>query len=285
MSMKKRAEQMDNFRDNPDVPIFLLNKQCGSVGINLTVASHIMILETSWNPVWEDQAISRAHRLGQKGPITVLRYICKGAGLPARFFGQLSLSKHAHSGLILRCMTCKLLSVGTLLTPYRHLHCSTGGRNDRSSCCRGHSHPAQLTPSRSDEHCSYPTILVLLCTFARSGPRPCSSLAAPPPRCEFCHRVVMHPCSQSVAWAIHELLGSTHVDTVESRLRDLVKLAHDSDDGKEDQLVSAVECKDTFASDEKALNETVTKIFKEQEIALLIGDLDELGTDDESDED
>lgn len=85
MNMKKRAEQMDNFRDNPDVPIFLLNKQCGSVGINLTVASHIMILETSWNPVWEDQAISRAHRLGQRGLITVLRYICQGAAPTCTF--------------------------------------------------------------------------------------------------------------------------------------------------------------------------------------------------------
>jgi hypothetical protein len=79
MSMKRRAEALECFRNNEDVPVFLLNKQCGAMGVNLTVATHVLILEASWNPVWEEQAISRAHRLGQKGPIQVIRYIGKGA--------------------------------------------------------------------------------------------------------------------------------------------------------------------------------------------------------------
>ena len=64
---------------NPEVPVFLLSKASGSVGLNLTVATHIMLLESDWNSLTEDQAISRAHRLGCTGPITVVRYICQSA--------------------------------------------------------------------------------------------------------------------------------------------------------------------------------------------------------------
>jgi SNF2 family DNA or RNA helicase len=76
--MKKRAEAMEDFRDNDDVPVFLLQKNLGATGINLTVATHVLILEASWNPVFEEQAICRAHRMGQKGPIRVIRYLANG---------------------------------------------------------------------------------------------------------------------------------------------------------------------------------------------------------------
>lgn len=112
LSLKKRMDALDAFKEDENVPVFLLNKQCGAVGLNLTIATHIMILEcvvtaphswfspaqlvlidtssfifntdvllcrSSWNPVWEEQAISRAHRMGQKGPIKVIRYLAEGA--------------------------------------------------------------------------------------------------------------------------------------------------------------------------------------------------------------
>ena len=78
-SAKKVREETSKFMDNPAVPVFLLSKASGSVGLNLTVATHILLLESDWNSLTEDQAISRAHRLGCSGPITVLRYICKSA--------------------------------------------------------------------------------------------------------------------------------------------------------------------------------------------------------------
>jgi SNF2 family DNA or RNA helicase len=83
MSMRRRAEALEDFKTNDDVPVFLLNKQCGAVGLNLTVATHVLIVEPSWNPVWEDQAVSRAHRLGQTGPIEIRRYCLKGARVSA----------------------------------------------------------------------------------------------------------------------------------------------------------------------------------------------------------
>ena len=78
MSLKKRAEALESFQTDAEMQVFFLTKACGAMGVNLTAASHIFILEPSWNPVWEKQAICRAHRLGQKGPITIKRYFCKG---------------------------------------------------------------------------------------------------------------------------------------------------------------------------------------------------------------
>lgn len=59
------------------------NKALGATGINLTVANHVLILEPSWNPVFEEQAISRVHRLGQTSPIKVVRYVANSAPPPS----------------------------------------------------------------------------------------------------------------------------------------------------------------------------------------------------------
>lgn len=45
MSLRRRMEALDAFKEDEHVPVFLLNKQCGAVGLNLTIATHIMILE------------------------------------------------------------------------------------------------------------------------------------------------------------------------------------------------------------------------------------------------
>ena len=73
-------------------------------------------------------------------------------------------------------------------------------------------------------------------------------------------------------------------DTVESRLRDLMVAAAEEDDGKQGQLAQSVNEKDPFASDAKALNETVVKLFSANELARLIGNLDELQGEEESDD-
>jgi SNF2 family DNA or RNA helicase len=76
--MARRDDQLESFKHDANMPVFLLNKGCGAVGLNLTCATHVLILEAGWNPVWESQAISRAHRLGHTGPLTVKRYVVAG---------------------------------------------------------------------------------------------------------------------------------------------------------------------------------------------------------------
>jgi hypothetical protein len=65
-------------------------------------------------------------------------------------------------------------------------------------------------------------------------------------------------------------------DSVESRLRDLMLAAHEHGAGAEDELTQAVQSKDSFASDEVALNETVVRLFNQCDVATLIGNVDEI---------
>jgi SNF2 family DNA or RNA helicase len=50
----------------------------GSVGLNLQVANYVFLFDRWWNPAVEDQAINRAHRIGQTAPVTVTRFITPG---------------------------------------------------------------------------------------------------------------------------------------------------------------------------------------------------------------
>jgi superfamily II DNA or RNA helicase len=72
-----RRAAIDEFQKNADVPLFLLSLKAGGVGLNLTAADYCIILDPWWNPAVEDQAIARAHRMGQTRPVMVYKYIVK----------------------------------------------------------------------------------------------------------------------------------------------------------------------------------------------------------------
>lgn len=65
------------FQSNPDVQVFLSSIKAGGVGLNLTAADYVLLLDDWWNPAVEAQAFSRAHRIGQKRTVEVMRLICK----------------------------------------------------------------------------------------------------------------------------------------------------------------------------------------------------------------
>jgi len=75
-NIKKRQEQVDQFQDLK-TPVFLISLKAGGVGLNLTAASYVFIMDPWWNPAVETQAIDRAHRIGQKNTLTVYRPIIK----------------------------------------------------------------------------------------------------------------------------------------------------------------------------------------------------------------
>ncbi len=70
-----RREVVDRFQTDPDIKVFLISIKAGGVGLNLTAADYIFILDPWWNPAVENQAISRAHRIGQDKNIFVYRFI------------------------------------------------------------------------------------------------------------------------------------------------------------------------------------------------------------------
>ena len=75
-TIKKRQEQVDIFQRG-ERQIFLISLKAGGVGLNLATASYVFVMDPWWNPSVEQQAIDRAHRIGQKNALTVYRPIIK----------------------------------------------------------------------------------------------------------------------------------------------------------------------------------------------------------------
>lgn len=74
-SMKpcERDEAVKAFMEKPDVQVMLVSLTAGNSGLNLTRASKVIMTEPFWNPYVEDQAVDRAHRIGQENEVTVHR--------------------------------------------------------------------------------------------------------------------------------------------------------------------------------------------------------------------
>lgn len=69
-----RQAEIDRFREGDD-PAFFVSLKAGGVGLNLVEADYVVLLDPWWNPAVEDQAIDRAHRIGQTRPVIVYRLV------------------------------------------------------------------------------------------------------------------------------------------------------------------------------------------------------------------
>jgi SNF2 family DNA or RNA helicase len=78
MPQPVREANISQFRSKRNVRVFLVSMKAGGVGLNLTAAEQVFLLDPWWNPAAEDQAIDRVHRLGQLHPVTVVRYVVRG---------------------------------------------------------------------------------------------------------------------------------------------------------------------------------------------------------------
>ena len=74
-STKDRKEQVERFQKEDNCPVFLLSLKAGGVGLNLTRASYVFLLDPWWNPAAEAQAFDRAHRIGQRNKVFVYKFI------------------------------------------------------------------------------------------------------------------------------------------------------------------------------------------------------------------
>ncbi len=74
----ERTPILDRFKSDPDAHVILMSYGTGSVGLNLQFCNYVFLFDRWWNPAVEDQAINRAHRLGQKHPVTVTRFLSGG---------------------------------------------------------------------------------------------------------------------------------------------------------------------------------------------------------------
>ncbi len=74
---KNRKARVESFQNNPEVRVFLISIMAGGLGVNLTAADYVYILDPWWNPAVEQQAIDRTHRIGQDKKIFAYKMICK----------------------------------------------------------------------------------------------------------------------------------------------------------------------------------------------------------------
>lgn len=74
--MPERRETVRRFQDG-ERRLFLASLKAGGIGLNLTAANYVILLDPWWNPAIESQAADRAHRIGQKRCVSVIRLICR----------------------------------------------------------------------------------------------------------------------------------------------------------------------------------------------------------------
>ncbi|MFW5761447.1 MAG: SNF2-related protein [Cyclobacteriaceae bacterium] len=76
-STKDRQGAIERFQNDPSVSTFLISLKAGGLGLNLTKADYVFLLDPWWNPAVESQAIDRAHRIGQKNTVFTYKFISK----------------------------------------------------------------------------------------------------------------------------------------------------------------------------------------------------------------
>lgn len=79
MSQKERAKVLTEFAERPKFTILLLSLRAGGVGLNLTCAKRVFMMDPWWSFAVEAQAIDRVHRMGQTEPVDVVRFVVEGS--------------------------------------------------------------------------------------------------------------------------------------------------------------------------------------------------------------
>jgi non-specific serine/threonine protein kinase len=72
-----RAGRVRSFQENEQCRVFLISLKAGGVGLNLTSADYVYLIDPWWNPAVEQQAIDRTHRIGQTQKVFAYKMICK----------------------------------------------------------------------------------------------------------------------------------------------------------------------------------------------------------------
>lgn len=75
---RDREAAVNRFQEDPGCPLFLISLKAGGVGLNLTAADYVILLDPWWNPAIEAQAIDRAHRIGQQKQVFAYRIVAQG---------------------------------------------------------------------------------------------------------------------------------------------------------------------------------------------------------------
>lgn len=77
VSAEARKRSVAAFQEDASIRVFLISLKAGGVGLTLTAADYVYLVDPWWNPAAEQQAIDRSHRIGQTNKVFAYRMICK----------------------------------------------------------------------------------------------------------------------------------------------------------------------------------------------------------------
>ncbi|CAN6251747.1 unnamed protein product [Urochloa humidicola] len=78
LNLQQREKVIKEFSEDRGILVLLMSLKAGGVGINLTAASNVFVMDPWWNPAVEEQAVMRIHRIGQTKTVSIKRFIVKG---------------------------------------------------------------------------------------------------------------------------------------------------------------------------------------------------------------
>ncbi|KAF2876065.1 P-loop containing nucleoside triphosphate hydrolase protein [Massariosphaeria phaeospora] len=78
MTYEDRAKVVADFNSDPEQFVFLISTKAGGVGLNITSANKVVVVDPNWNPAWDLQAQDRAYRIGQTRDVEVFRLVSSG---------------------------------------------------------------------------------------------------------------------------------------------------------------------------------------------------------------
>ncbi|GJW23431.1 RNA-directed DNA polymerase, eukaryota, reverse transcriptase zinc-binding domain protein [Tanacetum coccineum] len=88
MSVIAQDKAVKDFNTLPEVTVMIMSLKAASLGLNMVAACHVILLDLWWNTTTEDQAIDRAHRIGQTRPVTVFRFTKRKREMVESAFGD-----------------------------------------------------------------------------------------------------------------------------------------------------------------------------------------------------
>ncbi|KAH0538010.1 hypothetical protein FGG08_005371 [Glutinoglossum americanum] len=120
MRNDQREASLDRLRNSQNCRILLCSLKCGSLGLNLTAASRVVILEPFWNPFVEEQAIDRVHRLNQTVDVVVYKITIKNT-VEERIL-ELQKKKRELANAAIEGKAVAKLSMKDIMSLFQHNH-------------------------------------------------------------------------------------------------------------------------------------------------------------------
>ena len=147
MSLRERNLVIEQFARDEKLKVLLASKMAIGVGLNLTMANHVIVVDPWWNPAIEEQAVHRCHRIGQKKDVTIERFIV--AHTIEQYCHEVCQRKKDFSDAVLKAATDSQQSEAEKVKNLSRLNAVVGKLHAIDRKSNASSPKLQIVPGRS----------------------------------------------------------------------------------------------------------------------------------------